>query len=126
MAKAKPGRPFLKLDERQIKELADMGCTMEEMASVMGCHIDTLRDNYSKIIKEGRDTGNMSIRRTQQEVAVKDKNPSMLIWLGKVRLGQREVDLDEQSQKGDVQALCSSMKELAETIKNDKNKQSKS
>ena len=117
MATAKPGRPFLKLDERQIKALADMGCTMDEMASVMGCHIDTLRDNYSKIIKEGRDCGNMSIRRTQQEVAIKDKNVSMLIWLGKVRLGQCEVDLDEQSQKGDVQALCNSLKELTDGLK---------
>lgn len=90
MAKRKPGRPFLKLDEKQIKALANIGCTMEEMASVMGCDRDTLTDNYSAIIKAARDDGNKSIRHAQQEVAVKDKNVSMLIWLGKTRLGQRE------------------------------------
>ena len=88
--KGKVGRPFKKLDERQIKELASIGCTMEEMASVMGCNRDTLTDNYSAIIKDGRNEGNKSIRHAQQEVAVKDKNVSMLIWLGKTRLGQHE------------------------------------
>ena len=32
------------------------------------------------------------LKAAQYQLAIKDKNPTMLIWLGKVRLGQREQD----------------------------------
>jgi len=59
------------------------------MASVLKCSADTLERNFAAIIKEGREHGIMSLKRKQHEVAMSG-NVSMLIWLGKVRIGQVE------------------------------------
>jgi len=88
--KSTGGRSKLDLDVRQIRELASIQCTMSEIAAVMGCHRDTLTDNYSAIINEAREDGKGSLRRAQYNKAVKDGNPAMLIWLGKHYLEQRE------------------------------------
>lgn len=117
--KSTGGRPKLDLDVVQIRELASMDCTMDEIASVLRCSVDTLHNNYSAYIKEGRESGRASVRKAQFDVAVKKHNPTMLIWLGKIRLGQREIDLDEQSQKGDVQEICNTLKELVQSVKNE-------
>jgi hypothetical protein len=77
------------LDERQIKELAEIQCTMEEISHVMGCSVDTLENRYSDIIKEGRSHGKSSLRRMQYRKAL-EGNPTMLIWLGKHYLDQKE------------------------------------
>ncbi len=77
------------LDERQIKELAEMQCTMTEIAAVMGCSVDTLERRYADVIKEGRDRGKSSLRRMQYKKAL-EGNPTMLIWLGKHYLDQKE------------------------------------
>jgi hypothetical protein len=90
-----PGRPRLVLDERQIEELASMQCTMEEIARVMGCHVDTLRDNYSNAVEMGRVRGKQSLRRLQwrcAETGGRDQGPNaaMCIWLGKQWLDQQD------------------------------------
>lgn len=83
------GRPKLKLNEAQIKELASIQCTMAEIAAVMNCCVDTLTDNYSEMIKMARESGKSSLRRAQYKAAMGGSVP-MLIWLGKVLLGQHE------------------------------------
>lgn len=88
--KRKAGRPRLKLDERQIKELASIQCTHKEIAAVMGCDEDTIRNNYSALINASREGGKSSLRRAQWKKAVVDGNPAMLIWLGKHYLEQRD------------------------------------
>lgn len=83
-------RPVVhELDIRQIKELAEIQCTMGEIASVMGCSVDTLERRYAEVIKEGRDHGKSSLRRMQYKKAL-EGNPTMLIWLGKHYLDQKE------------------------------------
>ena len=67
-----------------------MQCTHKEIAAVMGCDEDTLRNNYSAIINAAREGGKASLRRAQWKKAVDEGNPSMLIWLGKHYLEQRE------------------------------------
>jgi hypothetical protein len=84
----KVGRPKLDIDGEQVIRLARLHCTMQEMASFFGCHVDTLRDNFSKEIDKGKAEGNISLRRKQWQVAVEKGNPLMLIWLGKQMLGQ--------------------------------------
>lgn len=86
------GRPRKQLNENQIFELASIHCTDNEMAAVLDCDVDTLRDNYSAIIQKGRETGKMSLRRAQFKIALSnDKNAlGMLIWLGKQLLEQHE------------------------------------
>lgn len=83
------GRKRLELDERQIGALAEMQCTMTEIAAVMGCSVDTLERRYADTIKSGRESGKSSLRRMQYKKAM-EGNPTMLIWLGKHYLQQKE------------------------------------
>ena len=95
--KKKTGRPPMQLDVRQIRELASILCTNEEIAAVMGCSPDTLERRYSEIIKTAKESGKCSLRRAQWKAAI-GGNATMLIWLGKHILGQRETDLPAQHQ----------------------------
>lgn len=79
----------LDLDERQIRTLAEIQCTMIEIASVMGCSVDTLERRYAEVIKDGKEAGKASIRRMQYKRAM-EGNTGMLVWLGKHYLQQKE------------------------------------
>jgi len=93
------GYPPKEHDEKLIYELASILCTLPDMARIIGCSVDTLERRYMDIIEKGRSEGNCSLRRKQVQVAM-EGNPSMLIWLGKNRLGQREpVNLPEEHSK---------------------------
>ena len=93
----KVGRPKLDIDPEQVTRLARLHCTMLEMASFFGCHIDTLRDNFSNEIDKGRAEGNISLRRKQWQMAVEKGNVVMLIWLGKQMLGQKNEIIESDS-----------------------------
>lgn len=82
-------RPKKKIDPEQIKQLAMIGCTLEEMAQVLGCHRATLDRRFATVIKEGWNLRNMSLRRKQFEVAM-GGSVGMLVWLGKQFLGQKD------------------------------------
>ncbi len=84
------GRPPLEIDESVVEKLASIHCTMEEIASVVGCSVDTLERRFAEVIKVAKDKGKSSLRRYQWEGAQKG-NPAMLIWLGKQLLGQKDV-----------------------------------
>lgn len=96
--KRKRGRPPLELDEKVIAGLARIDCTMIEIAAVVGCSVDTLERNYADVIEKNRKDGHASIRRQQYKLAMAG-NPTMLIWLGKVQLGQRETVVNEHTGK---------------------------
>lgn len=83
------GRPFLNLDVEQIKALAKIHCTIPEIASVMGCSVDTLDRNYAECIKDAQREGKASLRRCQVKAA-EDGNVTAMIWLGKQWLGQSD------------------------------------
>ena len=89
MVKKKVGRPKKELDTKLIERLSSIFCTNEEIASVVECHADTLADNFSEYLKKGRSRGKMSLRRMQWEKA-QTGNTTMLIWLGKQMLGQKD------------------------------------
>lgn len=76
-------------DEKLIKSLAEIQCTMIEIASICECSVDTLERRYADIIKAAREGGKASLRRMQYKKAL-EGNTSMLIWLGKHYLGQKE------------------------------------
>ena len=93
----KIGRPKLKIDGETVLKLSRLHCTMQEMAHFFDCHVDTLRDNFSKEIDKGRSEGNISLRRKQWQMAVENGNVVMLIWLGKQMLGQRNEIIESDS-----------------------------
>ena len=82
-------RPLKVIDAAEVHRLASIMCTMEEMAYVLGCHVDTLRDRFSKDIEKARAVGKSSLRRKQWELA-QDGDRTMLVWLGKQWLGQQD------------------------------------
>lgn len=83
------GRPRKELDEKLLEELATIGCTTPEMATILDVSEDTLERNFAGILKKGRANLDMSLRRKQVNVA-NTGNVTMLIWLGKQRLGQTD------------------------------------
>lgn len=88
-------RPTKKIDPELLDKLAAIHCTMEEMAAVFDCSVDTLERRFADVIKKGKAKGRASLRRLQYESAQKG-NTGMLVWLGKQLLNQR--DQPEQAQ----------------------------
>lgn len=110
MARARIGRPPADLGpdpEKRIQKLAALQLSLDEMGAVMGCSADTLTRRFAEAIEKGRLEGRASLKRTQfamamgvsYEVGEGDEakriytrlpDRTMLVWLGKVVLGQRE------------------------------------
>lgn len=92
------GRPKIQLDYELIEDLAKIHCTQEEIASILGCSVDTLQKDpkFYGIYTKGKDEGRKSLRRQQWDAVYKG-NVAMMIWLGKQLLGQRDVMRNEIS-----------------------------
>ena len=108
----KTGRPPNLLADgrtlRMIRKLAEIQCTQQEAASVLGVHKDTFNDflrsptdkRAADAWEMGREEGKVALRRLQWRTA--QKSTTMQIWLGKQWLNQRD-KMDET-----VQATVSS------------------
>jgi hypothetical protein len=89
------GRPRIVIDYNQIERLAAMQCTEYEIAIVAGMTAEGLRQRKAKdpellgAIEKGRAKGSASLRRLQWERA-QAGDKTMLIWLGKQYLGQKD------------------------------------
>lgn len=83
------GRPRKKIDADQVGTLARIGCTYSEIGAVVGCSTDTLKRRFADHIEKAREHGKSSLRHAQWQKAL-EGNPTMLIWLGKQELGQRD------------------------------------
>ena len=92
-------RPKKEIDEKTVQKLAEIMCTMTEIAAVVGCSVDTLERRFAETIKLGQEKGKTSLRRWQYLAAEKG-NTAMLIWLGKQHLGQKDRQEIEQTVKG--------------------------
>lgn len=103
------GRPKKEIDKAIFEELCAIQCTLNEIAGVFRCHIDTIDrfcreeydDCFSNVFKKYSEEGKSSLRRAQWKKAVYDGNTTMLIWLGKQYLGQTEKiqNIDESTSK---------------------------
>jgi hypothetical protein len=90
-------RPRKDFDIDQLRNLVRIQCTAEECAGVMGLSEDTIDrrlkeegyDGFADFYKKHSDEGKASLRRAQWKAA-QDGNPTMLVWLGKQMLGQRD------------------------------------
>jgi len=85
------GRPraLVRLTADQIEELAAIGCTDDEIARVAGVSEATLCRHFDAHLKKGRADLKIRLRRRQIQRA-EEGSDTMLIWLGKVYLGQRD------------------------------------
>ena len=88
------GRPKKTVDPEQIRSLARLGCTWDEIANVnqiaRGTFSARMKEKkYREAYDRGIAEGNTSLRRAQYDAAV-GGNATMLIWVGKNRLGQAD------------------------------------
>ena len=82
-------RPEIEIDATLVEKLASIQCSKSEIAAIVGCSVDTLDRRFAEQMHKGREHGKMSLRRRQFDVANKG-NATMLIWLGKQWLSQRD------------------------------------
>ena len=76
------GRPKKELDTEIIANLSQIGCTQEEIGSVIGISARTLQRRYADLIEENKNKGKASLRKRMWERALKG-DPKILIWLSK-------------------------------------------
>ena len=110
----KLGRRKIEMTEemyKQVCSLCAIQCTAEEIASVLGISVDTLerriyeRDGlrFAEFFKIKRKAGFASLRRMQWKKAQSD-DTTMLIWLGKQYLGQKDVP-DSGNENKDITVI---------------------
>ena len=108
-------RPKFKIDYDMVEKLAGIQCTQQEIASFLGCSVDTLQrdETFCGIYKKGMDSGKMSLRRIQYKLA--EKNTAMAIFLGKQYLGQRDnIEVEHNAQNGILGDLIGALNKAKE------------
>ena len=83
-------RKKIEVDPEQVRQLARLGCTRDEIAGVLKIGRTTLtarmrEKKYRDAYEQGVAEGDVSIRRAQYDSAMRGKT-GMLVWLGKIRL----------------------------------------
>ena len=88
------GRPKKELDKDVIAKLSQIGCTQEEIGSVVGISARTLQRRFSDLVEENKNIGKASLRKRMWASALKG-NPNMMIWLSKNHLGMKDRTVQE-------------------------------
>ncbi len=85
------GRPKKELDVDVIAKLSQIGCTQEEIGSVVGISARTLQRRYADIILRNKNIGKSSLRKKLWSKAMRGQgNDKLLIWLSKQELGMQD------------------------------------
>lgn len=92
------GRPKKEFNQETFEELCSLQCTKEEICSVLKCDEKTLtrmcEDTYGLSFSDAFKTysagGKTSLRRAQYKSALSG-NATLLVWLGKQYLGQKDI-----------------------------------
>jgi len=71
-------------------KMAQLGVTDKEMGHILEMSPSSIRKHFQEELDYARSHLRKALRKSQLELAINDKNPTMLIWLGKNYLGQRE------------------------------------
>ncbi len=91
------GRPKIKIDWEHIAELSKIGCSGVEICESLGIANRTLYErclldnniDFSHFMQRNKAKGDSLLKIAQFEKAISGDN-TMLIWLGKIRLGQTD------------------------------------
>lgn len=92
------GAPTKPIDYVTLDKMCAIHCTGEECAAILDISYEHLNNQLKKEGNGGfldyfakkSANGKMSLRRRQYTAAVTDGNPTMMIWLGKQWLGQKD------------------------------------
>lgn len=104
------GNPQKEIDWKLVDELAMGGCDGQTIAKQLNICADTLYDrcsiekgvNWSVYKQRLLQCGDELIDYTQFYVAVRKKNPTMLMYLGRVRRKQNDSPVETQEQINDL------------------------
>lgn len=88
------GRKRIEFNLEELEKLCALQPTQEEIAAFFGVSVDTIQSrlkeaDFSAAYKRGFDKGKLSLRREQYRLATAG-NVTMLIWLGKQYLNQKD------------------------------------
>ena len=126
--KNKGGRPKTEINWTQFDMLCTLHCTQVEIAGFFDCTVDTIQNHCKKKWKMGfseyydkkSSAGKIALRRKQMELAGltegtkhRPGDKTMLIWLGKNMIGQKdrhETDLSDKT----VESLTDFMARIME------------
>lgn len=101
------GRPKKDLQQtvsKQVYKLAKIGATLNEIADFLSVDVNTVRRNYKAELVKGKADVRLRLRKAQLQAAIEDRQPTMLVWLGKNMLGQSDMGvLDEDELLDDVE-----------------------
>jgi hypothetical protein len=84
------------IDPKEVEKLASIGMKVSEMAEWFGVDDSTLNYNFKQNILKGKHNLHCSLRQAQIRLAMSG-NATMLIFLGKVILGQNENAFDNEA-----------------------------
>jgi hypothetical protein len=111
-------------DLKQVEKLGRFQCTYEELAAWFEVNKRTVirwmeNEAFQSAFEKGKAQGRISLRQAQVQTALKG-NPTMLIWMGKQLLGQKDVIHQEVSgelntTEGAREKLLTKLSTLAET-----------
>ena len=76
------GRPTKDIDQKILANLSQIGCTQEELGSILGVSARTLQRRFADLIEVNKNKGKASLRKKMYEKAMKG-NDKLLIWLSK-------------------------------------------
>lgn len=120
------GSARIELDMELLEGLARIGCTDSEIAGIIGISVSRFseRKQIDPELKQAYHRGQAELRRSirhaQIQKGVGEKNPTMLIWLGKQYLGQTDKNQIDQNVKADVRDMTE--RELLEIVQEEEAK----
>lgn len=93
----KPGRPRKKIPKKLIEEYIKIGLPVRKIAGLINVDEKTIRNNFSAELQKRKHKKIIELyekkeklKQAQWESAIMDKNTTMMIWLGRNYLGQKE------------------------------------
>lgn len=117
------GRPNKEIDKEQFEKYCEYQCTQDEICEFLDISESTLARwckrtygmTFEDVFRAKRKGGYISLRRSQYLSATEDRNPTLLIWLGKQWLGQKDnpssADIAEPDISDEVEALLAELDE---------------
>lgn len=117
---AQKQKPKKDISDELVFDLAKIQCTMEEIAAMCKCSVDTLERRFADTIRIGKLAGKESLRRSQFKNAWAG-NTSMQQWLGKQYLDQADkvisLNKNENRNTEEVSALAKQILEATSCAK---------
>lgn len=118
------GRKKIVIDWKLVDKMLMASCEGTEVAAALGIHPDTLylrcekdkKMGFSEYLRQKKAKGDNYLKTKQYQVAM-NGDKSMLIWLGKNRLGQSDkVDAKTEVSGGPLQIIVNT-KDTADAMK---------